>query len=231
MKQKRTEVLIQIFKKNIWIWLSYGLLLVCAILAILTHDKPTLHLQLNQLVGNPYLNNFFYYITYVGDGGLVVFILLAVLLYNTRIGLVTSLSFISATIISNLLKYTLFDDVNRPTYHFNYFDKVNQLNLVEGISTHIHNSFPSGHATQAFAILFCLILCSSSNFMKGFYFIIALMAAFSRVYLSQHWLNDIVAGSLIGTISASFWYVYVFQNKRFNQLNAPLLKLRKINAQ
>ena len=33
-------------------------------------------------------------------------------------------------------------------------------------------------------------------------FCLALLVAFSRVYLSQHFLNDIYAGSLLGTASA-----------------------------
>ena len=230
MKQKTANLTREVLRKNAGIWLSYLLLLALAGCLIASHDKPSLHLFINQLVGHPAVDTFFYYVTYLGDGSLVAFILLGIFIVNARTGLMATTSFLTATSISNLLKYTLFDDVNRPTYYFNYFDKEHPLHLVEGVSTHIHNSFPSGHATQAFSILLCLTLITQRPLFKSLFFSLAVLAAFSRVYLSQHWLNDILAGSLIGSVSSLFWYFFIQQHSRFDRLNSPLFVLLKRNG-
>ena len=230
MKQKTAELTRQVLRTNAVIWIGYLLLIALAGFLIATHDKPSLHLRLNQLVGHPAIDTFFYYVTYLGDGSLVAFMLLAIVVYNVRTGMMATTSFLTATSISNLLKYTLFDDVNRPTYYFNYFDKEHPLKLVEGVSTHIHNSFPSGHATQAFSILLCLTLMARSPLIKLLFFSLAVLASYSRVYLSQHWLNDILAGSLIGTICCLFWYFFIQQHSRFDPLNTSLLALIKRNG-
>jgi len=39
----------------------------------------------------------------------------------------------------------------------------------------------------------------------------AATVAFSRIYLGQHFLTDIVAGSLVGTYIASFSYFVIFK--------------------
>ncbi len=63
---------------------------------------------------------------------------------------------------------------------------------------HGMNSFPSGHTITAFAIFIILALIVKKNYLKVFFTTIAILAGFSRVYLSQHFLEDIFSGALIG---------------------------------
>jgi len=97
---------------------------------------------------------------------------------------------------------------------------------VDGLDLHIHNSFPSGHATQAFAIFMCLVYVVKNPYLKFGIFSIALLTAVSRVYISQHWLADITAGSFIGTLfSIIYYFVFIFKNK-FPHLNRPIGRLK-----
>lgn len=89
------------------------------------------------------------------------------------------------------------------------------------------NSFPSGHATSAFAVFTCLALLTKNSYLKIIFFIIAVIAAFSRTYLSQHWLVDVTIGSLIGTIAATLFYFIIIQTNKLQNLNKPLLNLKK----
>jgi membrane-associated phospholipid phosphatase len=204
----------------------YLIMLGVALYFAFAFHRNVSHLYVNQYVGNRYVNGLFYYVTYLGDGGLAAFILLFILILNVRAGIACTSSFLAATAISNALKYTLFDDVNRPHYIFQYIDKFN-LRVVEGVDLHIHNSFPSGHATQAFAILLCLAFIVKPGWAKLTLLALAVLTSFSRVYLSQHFLADITAGSIIGSFCAVVFYLAFIGRGRLANLDKPLTRIMK----
>ncbi|MBA3664345.1 MAG: phosphatase PAP2 family protein [Bacteroidetes bacterium] len=210
------------FLKNNWYILTLYLICIGVSVAfLLSYGKIPIHLYINQFVGNKYIDNFFYYITFLGDGRVMPFLLAAILIYNIRTGLYATASFAVATTITSLLKYHY--DVDRPFHVFKWTIHL-PLKYVDAGDLHIHNSFPSGHATQAFAIFMCLVFCCRRPELKFLFFILALMATFSRVYLSQHWLVDITAGSIIGTFSSLFFYFLFIHNNRLRKFNKPLFK-------
>jgi membrane-associated phospholipid phosphatase len=215
-----------LLKNNIWVVALYLVLVLISSFFLANHGKVQIHLYMNQLVGNPILDKFFYFITYLGDGRLAFFLLLAIMLYNVRLGLCAGISFLVATLGTNLLKFYFFDEVYRPYYVFQWFVK-EKLRLIEVDDLYIHNSFPSGHATQAFAIFFCLSLFAAKNLNKFLFLSLALLTAFSRVYLSQHWLVDITVGSLIGTSMAILMFYYVIHTNKMDRFNKPLFKIMK----
>ena len=213
-------------RNNISILLIYLVFLLTAAFFLLNYGKIQIHLYLNQAVGNDLVNKFFYYITFLGDGLIAVILILFILFYNVRLGICTLLSFLVAAVTTNLIKYGLYDEVVRPWFVFKWIVH-SQLNVVEVDDLHIHNSFPSGHATQAFAIFLCLAFYAKSNVNKLLFMALALLTAFSRVYLSQHWLVDITIGSVIGSIVAFLFYWFLISKNKFPSLDVPLLKIRK----
>lgn len=216
------------FKNNFWVLLIYALLLSTALFFILNFEKVSINVYLNQLVGNPFVNGFFYWITYLGDGNVAIILLILILLYNIRLGICATFSFLTAALVSNSLKYFFFDDVNRPAYIYRYI-KSYPIKYVDGLDLHIHNSFPSGHATQAFAIFMCLVFATTNSYLKFSFFIIAFLTAFSRVYLSQHWLVDITVGSMIGfSFSLLYDYLIIHRNKLL-KLNKSVFELKRAN--
>ena len=54
------------------------------------------------------------------------------------------------------------------------------------------DSFPSGHASVAFAF------AAVSQGHKGILYVLALLTAVSRVYHRRHWPSDVLVGSLLG---------------------------------
>jgi len=63
------------------------------------------------------------------------------------------------------------------------------------------------------------------------FFILALFAAYIRVYLSQHWLIDIYVGSIIGVSFSLLFYVFFYHTQKWQQLNTtiPLLLSQRKN--
>lgn len=61
------------------------------------------------------------------------------------------------------------------------------------------SSFPSGHTTSSFAVLY--ILWHSNSGLKYLFLVIAILIAFSRLYLYVHYPTDILAGIVLGLFS------------------------------
>ncbi len=59
------------------------------------------------------------------------------------------------------------------------------------------SSFPSGHATSAFT---AAALLSDRDRLRPLYYAIAVVVAWSRVYVKIHHATDVVAGIVVGTI-------------------------------
>ena len=74
------------------------------------------------------------------------------------------------------------------------------LHFVEGVKIYSKFSFPSGHTTAAFCMMFFLSLITPNRYMKIFFAFYASLMGLSRVYLVQHFLVDIIAGSIIGIL-------------------------------
>jgi membrane-associated phospholipid phosphatase len=175
-------------------------------------------------VGIKWIDTFFYYITYLGDGNISILLLPLIFIYNVRLGIVCTVSFLLSAVTSNVIKYGFYDEVTRPAFVFDWITHT-RINRVSDLELHIHNSFPSGHSTQAFAIFMCLSFFAVSNLNKLLFLAIALLTAFSRVYLSQHWLVDITVGSMVGTGSALFFFWLFKVKNRYPNLNVPLFKM------
>lgn len=71
-------------------------------------------------------------------------------------------------------------------------------------------AFPSGHATISFAA--ATVLSAFDKKRKKYFYLIAGIIAFSRVYLGYHYVFDVFAGALLGLIIAKIILIHKSNN-------------------
>jgi membrane-associated phospholipid phosphatase len=188
-------------------------------------DKLHLHLYFNDFVNSPF-DSFFKYITFIGDGVFIIGFVLIMLLFNVQKSLVILLCYGASTGFTQGIKYYFFGHMNRPQLTFEMIHT--PIKIVDGVELYLHHSFPSGHATAAFSLFFCLSFFYKKNSIKIACFIAALLVAFSRVYLSQHFFEDITVGSIVGIVFSFLVCMLLYETKivqSMNKLQKPIYKL------
>lgn len=218
-----------LIKNNYLVIAFYLAFVLIGLYFISIYSKVQIHIYINQWVGNPFKDLFFKYITLIGDGWFVPFFVLLMALTNIRLAITCIISFSIAVLITLVLKFVFFDDVVRPWYTFQWTVH-EKIKYVNGVKLYLYNSFPSGHSTQAFALLIPFLFFVKNNFVKLLILVISILAAFSRTYLSMHWLEDVVVGSLVGFIVAFFTYSYIVCNNKLNKFNASLVNFKKLKT-
>ncbi len=189
----------QLFKEKSVLFLLFPFLLGISFLMI-SYGKRASHLLVNQW-NSPSADIFFKYFTHLGDGALFALVIVILIFVRFRWALYELFAAILTLIFVFIAKQIIFKGMPRPT---KYFENSEVLHLVEGVKTHALNSFPSGHTITAFAIFMILMLIVKNNYFKVLFVVIAILAGWSRVYLSQHFLGDVLSGAIIGTLIAVF---------------------------
>ncbi|GAB3329832.1 phosphatase PAP2 family protein [Larkinella ripae] len=148
----------------------------------------------------PAADVFFRNVTYLGDGAFAVLVTVVLAFRSFRFALMGAASFLLSTLVVRLLKEIVFSGSLRPLKYFEH--STWQYRVIEGLDIHSYNSFPSGHSTTAFSI-FCLLALLDERKNRGWFFaLLAVITAYSRVYLFQHFVEDVYVGSLIGTLTS-----------------------------
>jgi membrane-associated phospholipid phosphatase len=192
--------------KKYWaFYIAYLLFALVLSVLILCNSKADLHLWLTSF-NSPVGDVFFRYYTFVGDW--VPFVIVGGLLfYNYRFAVFVLSSQLLTGLVSQVLKHLI--DESRPLLYFQQNFPNIQLHRVAGEYLHTIHSFPSGHTITAFALFLSLSFYFKKPSVHFLYFVLAALVGYSRIYLSQHFALDVLAGSLIG-ISVTALYKYYF---------------------
>jgi len=194
-------------KENKYFLLPWLLTLVVFTGLILTHNKAELHLISNN-VNSLFFDQLFRYATWLGDGVIIAIAGVVLLFVRFRYAIAFLIGSLVTAGIVNLFKKVLLDDMYRPSKYFELYESA-QLHLIEGVKLHSLQSFPSGHTATAFSVFFFLALILKSKPLKFSMFLLAIIVAYSRVYISQHFLIDITAGSAIAVLIMFFTYLWM----------------------
>jgi membrane-associated phospholipid phosphatase len=189
---------------------------------LLTYSKSDIHIFINQH-NSAFADQLFKYITFLGDGIFVILVCVILLFIKYRYALMTFSTYIITGLFVQVLKRFIFTGTPRPKL---YFEGLYNLHMVEGVKMYTVNSFPSGHSASAFALFLCLAFIIKNRFLQFLFLGIACFTAFSRIYLSQHFLFDTYIGSLIG-VTVVLIYLYTQQYFSKNWMEKSVYSLIK----
>jgi len=154
------------------------------------------------------LNVFFINYTFIGDGIFALCLIAAIFFYYKRKqqGFALLYSFLISGLLVQLIKNLV--DSPRPRL---FFEAGQYLHFINGVSLANNSSFPSGHTATAFAIATVMALMLKDKSWQLLLLIAAVLVGYSRIYLAQHFLLDVIIGALIGSTSG-IAAVYLAQN-------------------
>lgn len=178
---------------NTFFFLTYLLLLVVGFFITAQVPKGDEVLWVNQH-HNIVLDVFFYYVTSIGNGLFYAALILYFFWKRIGYGILGILSFALTGFAVQFSKRYIFPDMVRPKLYLQEYN----LHFVDGVEVLSYHSFPSGHSATAFSMMFLLALYTKQQSLGILFCFIAAIAAFSRVYLVQHFLFDTIVGSVIG---------------------------------
>jgi membrane-associated phospholipid phosphatase len=203
------KVLLNTILQNRWFYFLYLVALIPAVTIQITYTQFEISLFINSW-HNEVLDFIFNAITNLGDGVFAVAVIIAVYLFRRQHTLEGILCFAISSAVTQALKRLVFYDHLRPSVKMREFAS---LHYVPGVTMHELHSFPSGHSTSAFAVFLFLALIGSNKKLGAAFLALAVLVGLSRIYLLQHFFEDVLAGSLIGVITTTIIYS-IFETRR-----------------
>lgn len=164
-----------------------------ALLLALPKGEAVLWFQQN---GTEQLDRAFKYITQLGEAPFIIAI--GILMLFQRVGafiLITAASILDGLLIQ-FLKKVVFADAHRPKLWF--ANEGINIDQVLDVSLNSYNAMPSGHTAAAFTLFTCLGIVSRNTTAQAIFFVLGISVGVSRMYLAQHFYEDVYFGALVG---------------------------------
>ncbi|MFT5725329.1 MAG: membrane-associated phospholipid phosphatase [Bacteroidia bacterium] len=121
---------------------------------------------------------------------------------------------LTTLILVYFFKHVVYPDSIRPIVFFEQLN-IDLLNRSD-ITLNRKFSFPSGHTAAGFAYFFYAALCADKRVFTMVFFSTALLIGVSRIFLAQHFVLDVLAGSTLGVAIATVVYFYVIYKSSFS---------------
>ena len=155
-----------------------------------------------QTMHNPVLDTLMSAITRLGDAGIIWILLCVVLLILPRTR--KSGAILMAALLVDLV---VCNGILKPLVH-----RIRPFDVKTGIELLVKQptdySFPSGHTAASFTSVMALYLAGEKKLWISA-LVLAVLIAFSRLYLYVHYPTDVLGGMIIGVISGALghWLV------------------------
>jgi membrane-associated phospholipid phosphatase len=148
--------------------------------------------------GGTILDQFFKWVTWAAEGWIWIPYLIVVVAWFKKDFKLIILNFLLSTLITQIPKHFIWDKISRPIASG---IPLNEIHTVPGVVMHSWNSFPSGHTATAFTLCLLTVYLFPTRWTFTIGIIYAIICAYSRVYLGQHFPMDLGGGMLVAVIS------------------------------
>jgi membrane-associated phospholipid phosphatase len=212
-----------ILKKNSAFFFPYLLSLLAGTAFLGLWSQTSISLYINGH-NSAFADFFFKYWTNVGLGYLILPIALILAFISFRYMLMSVFCFLVTFTVNDSIKYAL--NTPRPSMVFEGMHQ--NFYHVPGVDIYSWDSFPSGHTAIAFGMFCLLALIVNKSSVKFLFFICAFLVGYSRIYLAEHFLPDVMAASVIA-VTCTILTFKMFTNwsaiNKFANIDKPLIKL------
>ena len=148
--------------------------------------------------GGVLMDQFFKWATWGAEGWVwIPYLSVVVILFKKDAKLIV-LNFLLSTLLTQIPKQLIWDTISRPIASGM---PLNEIHTVSGVVMHAYNSFPSGHTATAFTLFLLTIYLFPTKWVFAIGAIFAIICAYSRVYLGQHFPMDLGGGMLVAVLS------------------------------
>jgi membrane-associated phospholipid phosphatase len=183
-----------------WFFIPY-LLIICACLIIkLTFSREEIYYAVNARYSD-WADTIAPYITDIGNGWTTVTLSAIMLLFSYRKAFLLASTYAITSISAQIIKHIF--DAPRPQLYFK--DQLMRIHFIKGTDQLSLHSFPSGHTVTAFSTALLITYWCKNKLWGLPLLLIAILVGYSRMYLSQHFFEDVTAGSAIGVIFTVIW--------------------------
>lgn len=201
--------IVDVLKYIRYLFIPYLVSLAACLIIAVVYSKAQIYFTFNSwhFAGG---DEFFPLWTNMGDGLICAAVTIGLLFFSYRNAFLLGTSYILTSIVAQILKRIV--ATPRPVIYF--AARAKEMYLVKGVEMLETLSFPSGHTTSAFTAAVVLTYITPRKAWGLLFFILAFLVGYSRMYLSEHFFEDVVGGSAIGVFVTIFWITWI-DNKLF----------------
>jgi len=200
--------------KDIWndvkyFLIPYAVVLLTCLVIKLNFTKDEIYFAVNSR-HTTWQDTLAPYVTDLGNGWTTVSLAAILLLFNFRKSFLLASSYALTSITAQGLKFIF--DAPRPKLYF--AKQLDKIYFIKGTDQLSYHSFPSGHTVTAFSTSMVILYFLKKKQWGTLLFIVACCVGYSRMYLSQHFFEDVTIGSIFGFLVTIIWLYWV-DNKAF----------------
>ncbi len=198
----------RVYQQVKWLVWPFALIVIAVLVTRLTVSRQDAYFFINKL-HTPAGDLLFPHITELGSVSAAVLISLLLILVNRCAGTMMATAYLFTAAIS----FTLKAIIGFPRPHRYFASRLQEIYFVPGVSV-LDNfrSFPSGHSVCAFTAATVLSYYAKNKYLCLVYLALAMLVGYSRMYMSQHFLEDVTAGATLGVFFSMVW-LSIFRGK------------------